>query len=193
MEKKTMEPQRIKYIEILQAAISRMNSNSFSIKGWSVTLLSAIIAVAVSLKSIQFVYVAMVPCLLFWILDSIYLQQERKFVVIYREAIKPNTILSDFEINLESEMVKADKKTWYLRVFFSRTMWPFYGMMLAIVILIGPFVARLSGAPTVPYEVNLSVKTPVKSEIMVPDQIKVLGACGVTNKCECCSGNKVKK
>ncbi len=188
-----MAPERIKYIEILQAAISRMNSNSFSIKGWSVTLLSAIIAVAVSLKNVQFVYVAIVPCLLFWVLDSIYLQQERKFVVIYRNAIVPESTLPDFEMNLESKMVKSDKKTRYYRVFFSRTMWPFYGMMLAIVILIGPFVAKLSGAPTAPYEVNLSVKTPVKSEIVVHDQIKMLGECGGINKCECCSGNKINK
>ena len=35
---KDFKEQEIKHIELIQAIINRMNSNSFSIKGWAITI-----------------------------------------------------------------------------------------------------------------------------------------------------------
>ncbi len=37
---------KIKHLEFIQIVISRMNSNSFLIKGWTITLMSALFALA---------------------------------------------------------------------------------------------------------------------------------------------------
>ena len=42
---KQMENKR-KHLEFIQSVIARMNSNSFLIKGWSITLVSALFALA---------------------------------------------------------------------------------------------------------------------------------------------------
>ncbi|MEN9503463.1 MAG: hypothetical protein RI964_2748 [Pseudomonadota bacterium] len=41
-----MHPDRLKHLEMLQQVITRMASNSFLIKGWSITLISALLAFA---------------------------------------------------------------------------------------------------------------------------------------------------
>ena len=73
----------VKHLELIQNIITRMNTNSFMIKGWTVTIVSALLALYASSKNANFVLVGIVPNLIFWFLDSFYLQQERKFRGLY--------------------------------------------------------------------------------------------------------------
>jgi hypothetical protein len=66
-----------KYLDQLQAVIARMGANSFALKGWSVTLVSAILAL--SNKDPRVVMLAFIPVLIFWGLDAYYLALERGF------------------------------------------------------------------------------------------------------------------
>lgn len=83
-----------KHLEFLQNNITRMNQCSFQMKGWSITIISALIAVYASSISDTnegnkfFIFIAIVPAFLFWILDSLYLSKENKFVGIYNTLIK---------------------------------------------------------------------------------------------------------
>jgi hypothetical protein len=72
---------RLKHLEIVQQVITRMASNSFLLKGWSVTLLSAILAIAVKDSLYRMIWIAFLPVLMFWMLDGYFLRQER----IYRK------------------------------------------------------------------------------------------------------------
>jgi hypothetical protein len=54
-----------------------MGANSFALKGWSVTLVSAILAL--SNKEPRVVMLAFIPVLIFWGLDAYYLALERGF------------------------------------------------------------------------------------------------------------------
>jgi hypothetical protein len=60
-----------------------MNTNSFQIKGMAVTIVSALLAIYATTSNIMFVFLAIAPTILFWFLDSYYLQQERKFRGVY--------------------------------------------------------------------------------------------------------------
>lgn len=102
-----------KHLEFLQSNISRMNQCSFQMKGWAITLASALIAVFVSTISENnfgnkiYIYASIVSTFLFWCLDSLYLSKERKLIGIYNDLIgtsngkKQNPIaIKDYEIPL---------------------------------------------------------------------------------------------
>jgi len=74
-----MSPEQLKHLEFIQNVITRMNTNSFQIKGWSVVILSALLAIFASTKNNYFFLAAAFPTLIFWFLDAYYLNQERKF------------------------------------------------------------------------------------------------------------------
>jgi hypothetical protein len=62
-----------------------MNTNSFQIKGWTVALVSALLAIFASTNNHYFALVGIGPVLLFWCLDAYYLTQERKFRGLYND------------------------------------------------------------------------------------------------------------
>ena len=78
---------KIKHLEMIQAVITRMAQNSFSLKGWSVTLVVGALALSVQTTNQFFFLVAYPPILLFWGLDAYYLQLERKYRVLYLSLI----------------------------------------------------------------------------------------------------------
>lgn len=84
----------VKHLEFIQSNIARMNQCSFQMKGWMVAIVSALLALyASSVDSItgegtkMYIFVAIVPTVIFWVLDSYYLQQERKFRGVYNDLI----------------------------------------------------------------------------------------------------------
>jgi len=52
---------KLKYLEFIQAIINRMNSNSFMLKGWCITLVSALFALAAKDANQLYVIVAYIP------------------------------------------------------------------------------------------------------------------------------------
>ncbi len=80
-----MSEEQIKHLEFIQNVITRMNANSFQIKGWTITIVAALLAIYVSTKNEYFVLVSLFPIIVFWFLDSYYLMQERKFRGLYND------------------------------------------------------------------------------------------------------------
>ena len=80
-----MSPDEIKHLDYIQAVITRMNANSFQIKGWSVTILAALMAVYASTKNELFILISFIPTAIFWFLDTYYLMQEKKFRGLYKD------------------------------------------------------------------------------------------------------------
>ncbi|MBW8874014.1 MAG: hypothetical protein JF614_03555 [Acidobacteria bacterium] len=92
-----MADDRLKYFDLLQAATSRMATNSFLLKGWSVTLTSAILGLAARDAKAAMALVALVPVLALWGLDGYFLALERKFRKLWEDAIKaaaPSFVMS---------------------------------------------------------------------------------------------------
>jgi hypothetical protein len=130
------EDQR-KHLELIQAVITRMAGNSFLIRGWSVTLVSALFALAAKDAERAFVVVSYFPCIMFWWLDAYYLSQERKFRSLYEAARKaPN---SDF--SMSTKATEQPRDSWS-SAFFSKTMLIFHGAILAVISLVMWWLAR---------------------------------------------------
>jgi hypothetical protein len=75
-----------KHMEFLQAAVARMASNSFLAKGWSITLTTALLALAVKEAGARFALIGLLPILLFAMVDAYYLSLERGFRDRFKEA-----------------------------------------------------------------------------------------------------------
>lgn len=78
-----MTDEQLKHLEFIQSVITRMNTNSFQIKGWAVTLVSALLAIFASTNNDYFVLIAIFPAVVMWFLDAYYRTQERKFRGLY--------------------------------------------------------------------------------------------------------------
>ena len=83
---------------MLQQVITRMGSNSFSLKGWSVGMIIAIYAFA-GKNSHKAVIITLIPLMVFWALDSYYLILERKFRALYNSV----RIKNDDDINFDMD------------------------------------------------------------------------------------------
>lgn len=81
-----MDPDRVKHLEMIQAVVARLNGNSFTIKAWTVGLISALFALGAEKHPAPPLFlVALVPTATFGLLDAYYLRQERLFRRLYDE------------------------------------------------------------------------------------------------------------
>ena len=76
------------YLQFLQNNIARMNTNSVQTKGWCVAIVSALLAIFADSKNLLFIYISIIPIIVFCFLDAFYLQQEHKFVEMYNSFVK---------------------------------------------------------------------------------------------------------
>ena len=130
-----MTDEKIKHLEFIQNIITRMNTNSFQIKGWNTTIVAAFLAVYASTKNEAFLLCAIMPSIVLWFLDTYYLQQERKFRGLYKDVagISNKNSIKPFEMRPDLYTKKVDKQYSFRNVFWSETIWKFY---LPIIILI---------------------------------------------------------
>ena len=126
---------KIKHLEFLQNIITRMNTNSFQIKTFAITITAGLLAIFASTKHESMIWAGIFGVLLFWFLDSYYLQQERKFKGIYNNVsgLKNDHKIKDFEMPID-RFVGGEFNYW--RVFFSRTILLFYGFIISLLVLI---------------------------------------------------------
>ena len=129
-----MSPEKIKHLEFIQNIITRMNTNSFQIKGWSIVIASALLAIYASTKDNYFFLVAVFPTFIFWFLDAYYLTQERKFRGLYDDVAG----VSDNPKQIKPFAMRPDLYTGgkysYWDVFFSTTILKMY---LSVIIILG--------------------------------------------------------
>ncbi len=116
-----------KHLEFVQNSITRMNQCSFQMKGWSLTISSALIAIFVSsissdntLENRFYILSAIITTFLFWGLDSMYLSKERKFIGIYNDLIGVSNGKTQKRIEIqEFEMPLKKYKGWKYCIVFS--------------------------------------------------------------------------
>lgn len=122
---------KMKHLELIQGVINRLAGNSFMIKGWSVTLVTALNALAAKDSKQMFVYVAYLPALVFWALDGYFLQQERRFRAVYDDVRRRDEDTIDFSMAPPPGTMIA---TTWLAVTLSTTLLLFHGAIIASVI-----------------------------------------------------------
>lgn len=137
-----MNEEKLAYIKMIQDIITRMNHCSFLIKGWMITIFSAMLTIATSItnkgdkKQIIF---CLVPVIIFWFLDAYYLWQERRFRCLYEEVINENdATLSNtlFDMNVTKCKKIQELKYKYVSSLFSKTTLPLYIVVAIFTVLI---------------------------------------------------------
>ena len=132
-----MADDRLKHLEFIQGVITRMASNSFLVKGWSVTLVSAVLAVVAAKESnhkFGITLVGFLPVLLFWGLDGFFLRQEKLYRALWDDVrMQPAATPVDFNMNTSKVSYRVDS---WGRVCLSKTLLPFHGVLLLVLIAI---------------------------------------------------------
>jgi hypothetical protein len=124
---------KLTHLQMLQPVITRMASNSFFLKGWSVTLVSALFALAADKANFFFVYLAYFPVVMFWALDGYFLRQERLFRKLYdRVRALPE---NDINFSMDTTVVATEVDGWF-RTCFSVTLRIFHGTVFGVVVLV---------------------------------------------------------
>jgi hypothetical protein len=127
---------KIKHLEFVLNVITRMANNSFLLKGWTVTLVAALFALAAQNANINFIILSFFPIIAFWVLDAYFLWQERLFRALYNDVrTKDDENILPKDAFLMSTIAYNKYVQSWVRTTFSRTLLIFYGILLATVSL----------------------------------------------------------
>lgn len=102
-----MTESELKHLDYIQSTISRIAGNQFQIKGWSITLSTALLTIfANSFVTAEgpnplYLLIAVFPTIIFWIIDSRFLALERRLRKIYMDVAEHNEIIKPFDIPIE--------------------------------------------------------------------------------------------
>lgn len=123
-----------KHLEFIQKTIDRMASNLFFLRGWTITLITALFALFVKDANPNYIFIAYFPVIIFWILDGYFLSQERLFRALYNRVRKLDEKEIDFSMNTDD--YKRDKKNSWAHSMFSVTLLFFYLPLVIIILLV---------------------------------------------------------
>jgi len=124
---------KIAHLTFIQGVINRMGQNSFLLKGWGVTVVAALFALASQGANELFVLVAYFPAFMFWFLDGFFLYQEKLYRKLYEE-VAGNRINSD-DFTLNTSLVKNNVES-YSYILFSKTILAFYGVLIGAIVFV---------------------------------------------------------
>lgn len=128
---------KIKHLEFIQLTITRMNVNSFLVKGWLITLVAAIFVLSEKDANTKFLWFAPFVSILFWILDAFFIVTERKFRSLYDQVRKLNE--SQIDYSMDVTIFEGGKNS-FLRCLLSLTLLLFYPIIIAASILASSFI-----------------------------------------------------
>ena len=145
-----------RHLEFIQGVINRHNSNSFRIKGWAITITAAIFALTGTIREPYLCFIALGPTIMFWVLDSMFLANERSFVSLYscvangnKLKVKKEDLKKDIQTTIEGDFkeytvkpysmnfvqFKELKRNNWINVFTSYTIRWFYIALIALTIV----------------------------------------------------------
>ena len=126
----------VEHLRMTQAVVNRLGSNSFLVKGWSMTVIVAAMLLIArhDLENPYFVLVLVIPTLGFWILDGYFLWQERLFRKVYDEI----RVQSDTDFKMNPLKHRDKPKCSWVSAMFSVTLNIFY--LIEIGFTIGVFL-----------------------------------------------------
>lgn len=132
---------QVKHLEMIQAVIARLGTDSFLVKGWAATLNTALFGFAITRTDWKLSLLALVPSLALWGLDAYFLRAERLFRALYDAvrtsipAVEPffmGATTLGFMDSLRKATDKATPTLW--QVVWSKTLRNFYALLVALAI-----------------------------------------------------------
>ena len=136
------------YLQMMQDNITRMANNSSNCKTWLVTLVCALITLAVSIPSLNnWIWFSLFPILMFWEMDAYYLKlerglrnRERLFVNLINAESFDNVAYMSALFNFKTfEADDEDEETGLVstqNIRWSESVLPFYGTVFGIAVIV---------------------------------------------------------
>lgn len=128
------------HLSFIQGVITRMNSNSFSMKGWMVAIVSALLAVyatnATNCYSYVYFIAAIVADIIFCFLDAFYLKMEKQYRDLY-DTVRKKLSDTDFDMDAtgsDKTMCDALKSTSVWVLYFAVFVLLVVGLVLFFVL-----------------------------------------------------------
>lgn len=132
------------YINILQSIISRMATNSASVKTWCITLVSAVMVFAADKSKPEAAWIAIIPILLCFSLDSYYLGLERMYRGIYNSFIQKlmQNVVSVNDLFVLSPIPNSfNTLRQTINSMYSFSTLPFYGLLVLMIAIYKTWIA----------------------------------------------------
>lgn len=130
-DKNVLKEYLLKEVDIIQDIIKRLASNSFIIKGWTITL---VVATLLFKGDKNQILIGFIPLIIFWGLDAYYLRQERMYRKLYEWVVKNRMNTSEYLFDVKIDRFEDEVES-ISKVAFSKTLLWLYGL-LGILILI---------------------------------------------------------
>jgi hypothetical protein len=115
---------KLKHLEFIQGIITRLGTNTFILKGWTITVGVALVSLTGN-SSTKLSIVGLFMLSMFWVLDAYYVSLERKYRALYDEV--RIRIECDFDLSI------LPYKTWKhspFRCLFSVGLLAFHGSIV---------------------------------------------------------------
>ncbi|MDD5652878.1 MAG: hypothetical protein PHT31_01785 [Candidatus Omnitrophica bacterium] len=126
-----------KEIDLIQACITRMANNSFLLKGWAISIIAVVLALADKASNPALLStVLLIPLLSFWYLDAFFLRTERMYRKMYEWVLEKrknddSAFLYDLNPNRFKDEVDSIKG-----VMMSVTLKYFYGIPVLLTLVV---------------------------------------------------------
>lgn len=132
----SLKESMLKEIDIIQDIIKRMASNSFLIKGWTITL----VVITLLLKGSNFqIWISFIPLLTFWFLDAHFLWLERMYRELFDWVISNRMNGREYLFDFNAYRFKAKVQSRF-RIMFSTTLIWFYGSIALLILIYSAFL-----------------------------------------------------
>jgi hypothetical protein len=129
--RKTRHVADLEHLKLIQAVITRMASNSFLLKGWSVSLVAGLAALAKVESDKDIAWISCGVLVVFALLDIYYLSLERAYRKLYEQQAG-----SSARSGMSLALDKYAQIKQVPRAFASVSIWAFYGAAIAGAIVV---------------------------------------------------------
>lgn len=117
-----------KHLDLVQGVINRLAGNGFLIKGWSLTVAVAMIAIIARTGTVALAPTLIIPVLAFWGLDGYFLSRERGFCGLYRRIVQHDEAVPAYSMDIK----RIDLHDWWYTC-RRMTLIAFHGTVLLMV------------------------------------------------------------
>lgn len=135
----------VRHLEMIERVVTQFSNKSFLLKGWTITVVAALLALSGSAGTPIPVYVAFLPTLGLWVLDGYFLSRERRYRKLFRRVHSQLEMTSDTTklgissdggdpytpFTMDTSTFHKDETSWF-RTLFSRTLVIFYASIIAV-------------------------------------------------------------
>ena len=133
------EEKCVRHLEMIQGVINRLASSSFAVKGWSVALVSTLVAIAVNKGDGRFAFAALLPAVIFWMLDGYFLWQERLFRSLFDAVRLEHSSRPEEFFTMDTRPYLKSTSSWFQTSFVigkkANTLLRFHGTIVLVVLI----------------------------------------------------------